>query len=371
MKRETLVGAVMTLALMSLASADLLAKGYSRTNPCDQTARRIFAACNFDVRDNQQVAQAKCENISDKQERTGCHKTALQLRKEESELCREQFGARRDACDLLGEYRYDPDPLLDPGISYVEPDEIHPGNANPYLSLVAGHTFVVRAGEEGEEIGVVHVTDRTREIEGVSCRVVVDAVVTLKEDEEGGDPEIVPVEVTDDWFAQDVAGNVYYCGELSRNYDEGLLVDLDGSFEAGRDFAKGGLLIMAMPKVGLAHRQEFALGEAEDIISYEQLSASPFSGENGAFPCAGNCLQTFDHTPLDPKSTEFKYYLPGVGFVLVEAMEDGSFTGEREELVCVGTSLEILGQDDCGIEDADALLDKLCELSPAAFCRDD
>jgi len=367
MKRLILVGAVITLAQLALAPADLMAEGYDRTNPCEKTAKRMYSACYFDLKDDLRVAQANCENISDKEERNECKNMAFEQRKEESELCKDQFEARREACELLGEYRYDPDPLLDPGIVFVE----QPGNANPYLKLAPGHTFVLRAGEEGEEIVVVHATDQIREIQGVPCRVVVDAVVTLEEDEEGGDPEFVPEEVTDDWFAQDVAGNVYYCGELSRNYEDGLLVDLDGSFEAGRDSAKGGLLIMAMPVSGLAHRQEYALGEAEDIVQYEQLSASPVSAENLAFPCAGDCLKTFDFSPLDPESTEFKYYLSGVGFVLAEAMEDGILTGEREELVCVGDSLEILEDDACGIDDPEALLDKLCELSPTAFCDDD
>ena len=95
--------------------------------------------------------------------------------------------------------------------------------------------------------------------------------------------------------------------------------------------------------------------------------------ENGAFPCqpAGGCLKTFEFAPLDPEASEFKYYLPGVGFVLAEAMEDGVLTEEREELVCVGESLDILDDEACAIEDPEELLETLCELSPAAFCEDD
>ena len=57
---------------------------------------------------------------------------------------------------------------------------------------------------------------------------------------------VYPIEV-DDWFAQDAQTNVYYCGELARNFEDGVLRDLDGSFEAGLDYAQGGALTLAFP----------------------------------------------------------------------------------------------------------------------------
>ncbi len=53
--------------------------------------------------------------------------------------------------------------------------------------------------------------------------------------------------------------------------------------------------------------------------------------------------------------------MPGV------ALEDGEPTGERDELVCTGDSLDVLSDPSCGIEDPSALLDRLCELSPVGF----
>ena len=51
---------------------------------------------------------------------------------------------------------------------------------------------------------VVNVTDETKQIaNGVEARVVRDTVT-----EKG-----VPVEITDDWYAQDAAGNIWYLGE--------------------------------------------------------------------------------------------------------------------------------------------------------------
>ena len=349
-----------------LQSKHALATKFSQ---CDSTAWLMKQACRGDTNDDYRTTLANCNNISIKDVRSDCLNTAREARKEGREECREQYQARRDACDLLGENRYDPDPLLDPAITFVDPDNIGTDkdfDPNPYFSLVAGHTYVLKAGEDGEETVVVHVTDQTVEIQGVDCRVVVDTVLTLEED--NGSVEYIPEEVTDDWYAQDEDGNVYYCGELSRNYEDGRLSDLDGSFEAGKEFAKSGLLIRSQPIIGQADRQEFALGEAEDITQYVDLMATP-SEENEVFPCEGNCLKTLDFTPLEPSSSEFKYYLAGVGFVLAEAFEDGELTDEREELVCVGDSLAILESDECGFDDPEMLLETLCELSPTVFCN--
>jgi len=155
-----------------------------------------------------------------------------------------------------------------------------------------------------------------------------------------------------------------------------VLRDLDGSFEAGLDFAKSGYLVLNTPVFGLAHRQEFSLGEAEDIIQYLGMNTAPTEDEGGNpansdFSCGTDlCLQTFDFAPVDPESTEYKYYLPGTGFVLAVGMEDGEITGEREELMCLGDSLDVLDDPDCGIEDTDLLLEELCQLAPDTFCID-
>ena len=341
---------------------------------CEKTAEIMVKACRYDVRDDYLTTVANCTNISDWAERRDCYDDAGAVRREEAEYCADVEEARKEACEILGENRYDPDPLLAPGTIFIDPDDVGTADANPYVSIVEGHTYVLKAGEDGEEIVVVHVTGDTREILGVDCRVVVDVVVEKAEEE--GETEYEAVEVTDDWFAQDTLGNVYYCGEVARNFEDGVLRDLDGSFEAGIEFAKSGILMMnAFPGTGIAHRQEYALGEAEDIIQYLDDDAIPTEeegGDNELFPCAPlGCVLTFDFAPIEPESTEFKYYVPGTGFVLAVGMEDGEFTGEREELVCIGDSLDVLTDDpNCGIADPKALLETLCTLSPDVFCED-
>ncbi|MES9939123.1 MAG: hypothetical protein ABW104_05025 [Candidatus Thiodiazotropha sp. 6PLUC2] len=370
MKNRLLMMTGLSLVASSMFTSEAVIANDSVVSPCVKTAKYMYRACRSDESDDFKTSLANCLNLAETGERRACRREAQMVRKEDAEFCHDQMDARSEACEVLNEHRYDSDPLLDPTLTFLDPDEIDESNANPYVSLVAGHTAVVRAGEEAEETVIIHVTDESREIQGVLCRVVADAVVVTETDDEDGSIDYQPVEITDDWFAQDIHGDVYYCGEISRNYEDGVLVDIDGSFESGRDFAKAGLLIMSMPQIDVAHRQEFSLGEAEDIVQYIDLAAIP-NQENELYPCsdAGGCLMTYDFAPLDPEATEFKYYIPGIGFVLAEAMEDGELTGEREELICAGDSLDILHQPQCGIENPEKLLAELCKLSPDAFCE--
>ena len=373
MLTKYLIAAIAAIAVLPTTPA--IAR-HDKEPVCVQTAKTMLEACRYDVNDNYYETIANCQNLGDRRDRKACYRDAYISKREEREFCGEVKEARLEACELLNEDRYDPDPLL--VNEFIDPNLVPSVyEKNPYISIAAGHTYVLRAGEEEEETVVVHVTDETREILGVQCRVIVDIVVETSIDEETGEVEYEAVEVTDDWFAQTVTGDVVYCGEIARNFEDGVLRDLDGSFEAGLDFAKSGILSMKNPVWGLAHRQEFSLGEAEDVIQYIGFNTAPSEEEGGNtanpdFSCGTDkCLQTYDFAPIDPESTEYKYYLPGTGFVLAVAMEDGELTGEREELICVGESLDVLSDDpDCGIEDPELLLETLCSLSPDAFCGD-
>jgi hypothetical protein len=135
------------------------------------------------------------------------------------------------------------------------------------------------------------------------------------------------IEDTDDYFAQDVAGNVWYFGEISQSFDDnGDLENLDGSWKAGVELARPGIVMKAVPAVGDFYRQEFFLGEAEDMA--EVTSASGTEAVPGA-ACAGTCLVTNEFTPIEPDASEDKYYAPGIGLIL----EVDSETGDRVELI--------------------------------------
>ena len=82
----------------------------------------------------------------------------------------------------------------------------------------------------------------------------------------------------------------------------------------------------AEPEAGLAYRQEYYAGEAEDkgeIVSLDEQAEVPF----GHFP---QVLMTKDLNPLEPKILEFKFYARGVGPVLAIGVSGGA---DREELV--------------------------------------
>ena len=82
------------------------------------------------------------------------------------------------------------------------------------------------------------------------------------------------VEDTLDWYAQDSAGNVWYMGEDTAEFENGKIVSRAGSFEAGAGGALPGILLPAEPQVGQKYRQEYLKGEAEDngeVLGINQL----------------------------------------------------------------------------------------------------
>lgn len=176
---------------------------------------------------------------------------------------------------------------------------------NPYFPLVPGTTFFYEADTEDglEEIETI-VTHDAKTILGVTCAVVHD-IARL-------DGEII--EDTLDWYAQDCFGNVWYFGEYSETYENGVLTGTEGSWEAGVDGAKPGIVMKAHPKVGDTYRQEYYAGIAEDMADVISLNRSV----SVAYGDYDNCLKTRDYTPLDPKVNEYKFYAPGVGQVLTK-----------------------------------------------------
>ena len=190
---------------------------------------------------------------------------------------------------------------------------------NPYWPMKPGSRWVFReTDDEGATLRVeVTVTNRTKRIaNGVRARVVHDAVT------EGGKP----VEITDDFYAQDRAGNIWYLGEATTEYENGKPKSTAGSFEAGVDGAQAGVIMPARPRPGLSYREEYRKGEAEDrarIVSLREKAEVPA----GYYP---RVLMTRNINPLSSKSLEFKFYARGVGPVLAVSVSGGS---DREELI--------------------------------------
>jgi hypothetical protein len=285
----------------------------ANTRACYHTADAARTACLFEGLDDFWVSAGKCKNFADAEVRKECLQEAREAISEKRAECRAQRAARRDLCDDLGQAPYDPP--FDPA-NFVNPADIGGSVApNPFLPLIRGRTWVYHSDEE--EIRVT-VTDAVKLVAGVPCAVVRDIV------SENGNL----IEDTNDWMAQDLAGNVWYCGEETAEYEDGFPVSTEGSFEAGVDGAKPGILMKAAPAVGDIYRQEFDLGNAEDDAEVIDLAGSANVPVPGA-SCNGDCLVIQETTALSPDALEHKYYKAGVGLILEHSPESGS----RTELV--------------------------------------
>jgi hypothetical protein len=316
------------LEALAEAAADIESAGSDEdiamfaVGPCSSAAVSMMQACGFDVMDDVFESTAICTDVADDIDRADCLADAESEKAENEEECEAVFEARLALCADVNDAAHEPMFGEDFAANFVNPLDI--GGVvpvNPWFPLVTGNRWVY----EGDgEIIEVEVTDQTKLIDGITCVVATD---TASEDG-------VVVEITGDWYAQDVTGNVWYCGEISRNFEvfagdvpeEPELVDIDGSWKAGRDGSEAGILLPFAPVVGETIRQEVAYGEAEDAITIESLSETEAS-PGGA--CVANCLMTSDFTPLEPDVVENKFYAPGLGLIVEVDLE----TGDRVELV--------------------------------------
>ncbi len=188
---------------------------------------------------------------------------------------------------------------------------------NTYFPLVPGTTFTFLTQlNPGVESTSVAVLAQTKVINGVTASEVHDQVFVngvLGED-------------TYDWYAQDDAGNVWYLGEDTKEYQNGQVISTEGSWEWGVKSALPGIVMWADPAahIGESYRQEYLKGEAQD------LGKVLTTGENVTVPYGSlsGCIKTEDWSELDGAVPhENKYYCPQLGVVLETA------PGERVELV--------------------------------------
>ena len=171
---------------------------------------------------------------------------------------------------------------------------------NMYLPLIPGVTMIYNGTSDGDPTrDVFVVTNDSKEILGITTRVVHDDGYTKGKHEE----------TTNDWFAQDDDGNVWYMGEFTTDLSN--KGSHEGSWEAGVKGAKAGIVMEAKPNVGDTYNQEFSKGVAEDkgtVLGMNETVSVPF----GTF---SNLLKTKDFSPLEPDIVENKYYAQHVGQV--------------------------------------------------------
>jgi len=190
---------------------------------------------------------------------------------------------------------------------------------NLFWPMAPGSRWVYSETDEDGNVARDEVTvlDTTKVIAGIQAREVHD-ILTL-------DGETV--EDTIDWYAQDAAGNLWYLGEDTKEYENGKVASTAGSWQAGVDGALAGIIVPAQPAVGMTYRQEFYRGEAEDsadVLSLTEHATVPAGTYEG-------CLQTRDYTPLEPDVEEQKWYASGVGPVQTIQTKGGTSTEQLVE----------------------------------------
>jgi hypothetical protein len=169
---------------------------------------------------------------------------------------------------------------------------------NPYFVLEPGYRLTFTSGKDTL---IVTVLEDTKVVDGVRARVV--------EEKETSGGKLA--EVSRNYFVVDRGtGDLYYFGEDVDEYKNGKITGHEGSWLAGVNGAKFGLMIPGKPAVKDRYYQEIAPKVAMDraeIISVTEEIKVPA----GVFK---NCLHTRESSAVEG-GTEDKWYAPGIGLI--------------------------------------------------------
>lgn len=174
---------------------------------------------------------------------------------------------------------------------------------SPFFPLVVGQVATYKGEVDGElEELTITTQDQTADIGGILTRIV----------EERHTVNGQPVEISRNFFAHCSENNtVFYFGEETDNYENGEIVNHDGSWRHGTDGATAGVIVPGMPLLGARYFQEIAPGVALDraeVVQMDLTTTMPFGTFSGV-------IMTEETTPLEPDAREFKRYAPGVGLI--------------------------------------------------------
>ena len=228
------------------------------------------------------------------------------------------YGCKND-CEFTAEFRIDNCSFKDQGI-------------NPWFVLLPGYTSILESPQDadGRERSVVTVLQDTKRIHldgrRIETRVVEERASEWDDEEE----EWVTTEISRNYYAICEKTNaVFYFGEWSRDCEEGFdendvcegEEDNSGSWEAGVNGARPGLIMPGTPLSGARFFQEIAPAEeaadrseiAETGLSDVTLPAGQWSG----------CIRTSDTNPFEGQCTngDEKIFCPRVGLVQDEDLE--------------------------------------------------
>jgi hypothetical protein len=175
---------------------------------------------------------------------------------------------------------------------------------NEYFILEPGYQLILEGGGMKLQITVLN---ETKAIDGVTTRVV--------EEREWKQGKLY--EVARNYFAIcEQTKDVFYFGEDVNFYENDKVVKTDGSWLAGKNNAKAGLMMPGSPKLNMKYYQEIAPGAAMDraeIVSLTETCKTPA----GTF---SRCMKVKEGSALEPLVTEYKYHAPGIGLVRDDEM---------------------------------------------------
>jgi len=170
---------------------------------------------------------------------------------------------------------------------------------NQYFVLEPGFQIVLEGGDTKLQITVL---DETKMVDGVNTRVV--------EEREWKAGKLY--EVSKNYFAMcEQTKDVFYFGEDVDFYENDKVVKHDGSWLAGTNGNKAGLMMPGAPKLTMKYYQEIAPGVAMDraeIVSLDETCKTPAGTFSG-------CMKVKETSAIEFFAKEYKYHAPGIGLV--------------------------------------------------------
>ena len=180
-----------------------------------------------------------------------------------------------------------------------------PSGRNPFFVLEPGYQLVLEGDDKRLEITVLN---EIKVLDGITTRIV--------EEREWSDGKLS--EVARNYYAIcEQTKDVFYFGEEVDFYENNKVTSHKGTWLAGQNGAKAGLMMPGAPKVGMKYYQEIAPDVAMDRAEIVSLDA-PCKTPAGTFT---KCLKTKEQASLDFWSSlkfwdvEYKIYAPGIGLV--------------------------------------------------------
>ncbi len=191
----------------------------------------------------------------------------------------------------------------------IDPANFVAGVTNKYFPLTPGKVYTYE-GNNGTIQDTVTVTNEHKTILGVQTMTIKDTALINGQ----------LLEDTIDWYAQDKDGNVWYFGEDTKEYQNGKVISTAGTWEAGVNGAKPGIIMQANPQIGGPIFQEYYQNHAEDqfqVLSTNESLTLP-TGKYEA------CIKTKEWTRLEPSVVEQKVFCPEVGLAQATTVQGGN-----------------------------------------------